>query len=74
MHLVVGEWRAGHGLRMEASSLNFSIPAPLNRRPKRLQMLAGNLEADTRKGAGKTTSIGIKANSVNDLAALLFIR
>ena len=73
VHLVVGGWPAGHGLRMEASSLNFSIPAPLNRRPKSLQMLARDLEADTRQGAGRTGSIGRKANSVRSLVALLVI-
>jgi hypothetical protein len=36
-------------------------------------MLAGNLEADTRKGAGETTSIARKANLARSLVALLAI-
>jgi hypothetical protein len=63
----------GHGLRMEMGRLHFSIPPPLNRRPKSLQMLARDLEADTRKGAGRTDSIGRKAHLYSILAALLVI-
>jgi hypothetical protein len=59
---------------MEAAHLNFSSQPPLNRRPKLLQMLAGNLEADARQGAGKTGSIATKANPAHNLVALLFIR
>jgi hypothetical protein len=59
---------------MEAAGLHFSIPAPLNRQPKRLQKLARDLEADTRQGAGKTGSIGRKANPVRSLALVLVIR
>jgi hypothetical protein len=58
---------------MEATRLNISSPAPLNRRPKSLQMLARDLEADPRKGAGETGSIAPKANPAHDLAALLAI-
>jgi hypothetical protein len=36
-------------------------------------MLARDLEAGTRKGAGKTTSIGRKANLASSLAPLLVI-
>jgi hypothetical protein len=59
---------------METGRLNLSIPAPLNRRPKRLQMLARDLEADTRKGAGKTASIATKSNHASSLALLIVIR
>ena len=30
VRLVVGGWRVGHGLMLEAARLNLSIPAPLN--------------------------------------------
>src|SRR5215211_4734804 len=52
VHLAGGGWRVGRGLRMEATRLNLSTPAPLNRRPKRLQMLARDLEAEDQQGAG----------------------
>jgi hypothetical protein len=58
---------------LEATCLNISILAPLNRRPKSLQMLAGNLEAETRQGAGKTASIATKASYVRSLALLVVI-
>jgi hypothetical protein len=58
---------------LEAAWLNLSSPASLNRRPKHLQMLARDLEADTRKGAGRTDSIGRKAHLYSILAALLVI-
>jgi hypothetical protein len=59
---------------MEAACLNLSSPAPVNRRPKRLQMLAGSLEADTRKGAGRTGSIATKSNHASSLALVIVIR
>jgi hypothetical protein len=60
-------------LRMEATRLNLSSLAPLNRRPKSLQMLARDLEAETRQGAGKTGSIATKANPGSILALAIVI-
>jgi hypothetical protein len=60
-------------LMLEAARLHFSTPAPLNRRPKRLQMLAWDLEADPGKGTGRTTSIAQKSSSARSLALVFFI-
>jgi hypothetical protein len=63
----------GHGLRMEATRLNFSIPAPLNPAHKPLFLLPWDLEAEPPAGAAESGSIAGKSSYDSDLAYLLAI-
>jgi hypothetical protein len=73
VHLAGGGWRMGHGLRVEATRLNFSIPAPLNPVRKPLPLLARDLKAEPLAGMRETGSIAGKACPCSILALLLAI-
>jgi hypothetical protein len=58
---------------LEAARLNLSSSAPLNRRPKSLQMLALDLEAEPPAGAEENGYICRKGNQSSILVLLLVI-